>query len=171
MVGNSQHLYKLTGNKKRNILPDYLGNNLTDTMDKKIQKNGKSKDVRNAAERHRSLVITYAFSALENHLPNQNSEKLPTRQSKIQILDLAIKHINELDSLIKDDNSNKSVHIWPVDQVCLQGSEDQSNEMSSNDSLDTANIECIKEDSDKMYDMALYSLQHGASKEALKEPV
>ena len=61
-----------------------------------------------------------------------------------------IKRINDLDSSLND--------ISPDNQVRLSGSVVWSHEMSlyGDKSLDAANIEYIKDDSDKMYDMASY---------------
>ena len=73
-------------------------------------------------------------------------------RSRIQILNLAIKRIKDLYSILNDDNL---INIYLLEnQARLKGS------IKDDNSLDAANIEYIKEDSDRMYDMASYSSQY-----------
>ena len=123
-------------------------------MAEKITKKGKSNAQRNANERDRSRKVTNAYSELQNHLPNRG---VPFR-SKVQILNSAIKRINDLQSILNENGPGQSIDMDST-ETCLQGSGDESTEMSVNDA-DYRYIECIKEDSERMYDMAAYPPQY-----------
>ena len=109
-------------------------------------KRGRSNVERNAYERHRASKITSAFSDLKNYLPDRDK---PFR-SKLQILNSAIKRIKDLNSILNDD----SINIYlDENKARLQGL------LKDDNSLDAANIEYIKEHSDRMYDLASYTSQ------------
>ena len=113
-----------------------------------MKKKDKLNVERNAYERQRTTEITNAFSELQNYLPNRDV----FFRSRIQILNLAIKRIKDLYSILNDDNL---INIYLLEnQARLKGS------IKDDNSLDVANIEYIKEDSDRMYDMASYSSQY-----------
>ena len=113
-----------------------------------MKKKDKLNVERNAYERQRTTEITNAFSELQNYLPNRDV----FFRSRIQILNLAIKRIKDLYSILNDDNL---INIYLLEnQARLKGS------IKDDNSLDAANIEYIKEDSDRMYDMASYSSQY-----------
>ena len=138
--------------------------NLSDNMADKMEKKGKSKDQRNANERARSHEITNAFSNLKNQVRHLDAPF----QSQIEILNLAIKRIKDLNSILKEDKSDMSVDMHFSDNpTIMQISGDESNEMSSNnDHLhQSVNMEFIKEDSDRMYDMASYALHSTISRQ------
>ena len=113
-------------------------------MADKMEKKGKSKDQRNANERARSHEITNAFSNLKNQVRHLDAPF----QSQIEILNLAIKRIKDLNSILKEDKSDMSVDIHFSDNpASMQISGDES------------------EDSDRMYDMASYALHSTISRQ------
>ena len=124
-------------------------------MADKMKKKGKSKDQRNANERARLHEIINAFSDLKNQVSHPDAPF----QSQIEILHLAIKRIKDLNSILKDASSDMSVDFSDY-PASMQISGDESNKMSSNNDNfhESVNMELIKEDSDRMYDMASYSL-------------
>ena len=112
-----------------------------------MKKKDKLNVERNAYERQRTTEITNAFSELQNYLPNRDV----FFRSRIQILNLAIKRIKDLYSILNDDNL---INIYLLEnQARLKGS------IKDDNSLDAANIECIKEYSDRMNDIASYTSQ------------